>query len=124
MMTTSFVGSAVDACETGRENARRSEIKQRRTGMRYDFLVETYETERIKVLSVWSEFRDEDLPLRPRAGDPRGRSVREQMVHQCVSEDLWFMNMLGIDVAAPPRCPPAKRAWNSSKGTQRTAGSD
>src|SRR5215469_4130095 len=70
--------------------------------MRYDFLVETYETERIKVLSVWSEFRDDDLPARPRAGDPRGRSVREQMVHQCVSENLWFMNMLGIDVAAPP----------------------
>lgn len=70
--------------------------------MRYDFLVETYATERIKVLSVWSEFRDEDLPVRPSAGDPRGRSVLEQMVHQCVSENLWFMNMLGIDVAAPP----------------------
>lgn len=69
--------------------------------MRYDFLVETYETERIKVLSVWSEFRNEDLPVRPRVGDPRGRSVREQMVHQCVSENLWFMNMLGIDVGAP-----------------------
>ena len=24
------------------------------------------------------------------------------MVHQCVSEDLWFRNMLGIDVGAPP----------------------
>jgi uncharacterized damage-inducible protein DinB len=70
--------------------------------MRYDFLVETYETERIKVLSVWSEFRDEDLPVRPRVGDPRGRSVGEQMVHQCVSENLWFMNMLGIEVVAPP----------------------
>jgi uncharacterized damage-inducible protein DinB len=70
--------------------------------MRYEFLVETYATERIKVLSVWSEFRDEDLPARPRADDPRGRSVREQMVHQCVSEDLWFRTMLGIDVGAPP----------------------
>ena len=70
--------------------------------MKYDFLVETYETERVKVLSVWSEFRDEDLPVRPRQGDPRGRSVREQMVHQCVSEDLWFRNMLGIDVSSPP----------------------
>jgi uncharacterized damage-inducible protein DinB len=28
--------------------------------------------------------------------------VREQMVHQCVSEDLWFRGMLGIDVGAPP----------------------
>ena len=70
--------------------------------MRYDFLIETYDTERIKVLSVWSEFRDEDLNLRPNASDDRGRSVLEQMVHQCVSEDLWFRNMLGIDVAAPP----------------------
>jgi uncharacterized damage-inducible protein DinB len=70
--------------------------------MRYLFLVETYATERIKVLSVWSEFREEDLPIRPNAHDPRGRSVQEQMVHQCVSEDLWFRNMLGIDVGAPP----------------------
>jgi uncharacterized damage-inducible protein DinB len=70
--------------------------------MRYDFLVETYATERVKVASVWSEFREQDLQLRPRADDPRGRSVREQMVHQCVSEDLWFRNMLKIDVGAPP----------------------
>jgi len=70
--------------------------------MRYAFLVETYATERVKVVSVWSEFRDEDLPVRPREEDPRGRSVHEQMVHQCVSEDLWFRNMLGIDVGAPP----------------------
>jgi uncharacterized damage-inducible protein DinB len=70
--------------------------------MRYAFLIESYGTERIKVVSVWSEFRDEDLTVRPREDDPRGRSVREQMVHQCVSEDLWFRNMLGIDVGAPP----------------------
>jgi hypothetical protein len=70
--------------------------------MRYAFLVDTYATERLKVVSVWSEFLDRDLPVRPRAGDPRGRSVHEQMVHQCVSEDLWFRNMLGIDVNAPP----------------------
>ena len=70
--------------------------------MRYAFLVETYATERVKVVSVWSEFRDGDLLMRPRQGDPRGRSVHEQMVHQCVSEDLWFRNMLGIDVGAPP----------------------
>src|ERR1700694_6273281 len=70
--------------------------------MRYEFLVETYETERVKVVSVWSEFRDEDLPVRPRADDRRGRSVREQMVHQCVSEDLWFRTMIGIGVGAPP----------------------
>ena len=69
---------------------------------RYDFLIATYETERLKVLSVWSEFQDADLPVRPRQDDPRGRSVHEQMVHQLMSEDLWFRNMLGIDVGAPP----------------------
>lgn len=70
--------------------------------MKYSFLIETYASERIKVVSVWSEFRDEELPARPRESDPRGRSVHEQMVHQCVSEDAWFRNMLGIDVGAPP----------------------
>jgi uncharacterized damage-inducible protein DinB len=54
------------------------------------------------VISVWSEFRDDDLQVRPKAGDPRGRSVLEQMVHQCVSENLWFRNMLGIDAGAQP----------------------
>jgi len=70
--------------------------------MTYDFLVDTYETERVKVLSVWSEFRDDDLPVRPHPSDARGRSVLEHMVHQCVSEDTWFRTMLGIDVGAPP----------------------
>ncbi len=70
--------------------------------MAYEFLVDTYRTERLKVLSVWSMFRDEDLAFRPHPEDRRGRSVGEQMVHQCMSENLWFLNMLGIDVGAPP----------------------
>jgi len=70
--------------------------------MRYEFLVDTYATERVKVLSVWSEFRDEDLCVRPSEHDHRGRSVHEQMVHQCVSEDLWFRTMLGIDTGLKP----------------------
>jgi uncharacterized damage-inducible protein DinB len=78
--------------------------------MRYDFLLETYATERVKVLSVWSEFRDEEMKFRPREGDPRGRSVHEQMVHQCVSEDLWFRTMLKIDVGAPPLPKEERRA--------------
>jgi len=77
--------------------------------MPYDFLVEAYATERIKVVTVWSEFRDEDLPLRPNASDRRGRSVHEQMVHQCVSEDIWFRTMLGIDVGGPPLPAPERR---------------
>lgn len=70
--------------------------------MRYEFLVETFATERIKVLSVWSEFQEGDLQVRPRQDDVRGRSVMEQMVHQCVGENLWFVSMLKIDVSAPP----------------------
>lgn len=70
--------------------------------MTYDFLIDSYATERVKVLSVWSEFRDDDLAIRPAHDDARGRSVHEHMVHQCVSEDTWFRNMLGIDVGAPP----------------------
>lgn len=77
--------------------------------MRYDFLRETYATERLKVLDTWSTFRDEDLPVRPHPTDGRGRSVHEHMVHQCVSENGWFRDMLGIDVGAPPLPSPETR---------------
>jgi uncharacterized damage-inducible protein DinB len=62
-------------------------------------LIDTYETERIKVISAWSMFRDADLPARPHPTDTRGRSFHEHMAHQCVSEDVWFRT---IDVGAPP----------------------
>lgn len=68
--------------------------------MAHAYLIETYATERLKILSVWSMFRDEDLGWRPPDAQRRGRSVLEQMVHQCQSEDGWFKKMLGIDVAA------------------------
>src|SRR5688500_280144 len=77
--------------------------------MSFDFLVESYGSERLKVLSVWSEFHDDDLPHRPSQVDPRGRSVHEQMVHQCVSEHFWFRTMLGIDVCANPLPPEETR---------------
>lgn len=70
--------------------------------MEYQFLTDTYETERIKTLSVWSSFKDEDLRIRPRLNDRRGRNALEHMVHQCVSENNWFRTMLEIDVGAPP----------------------
>jgi uncharacterized damage-inducible protein DinB len=70
--------------------------------MSYEFLVETLASERLKTLSVWSQFRDEDLPARPHPSDRRGRSFLEHLVHQCVSEDLWFREMLGIDAGLPP----------------------
>ncbi len=70
--------------------------------MEYDFLVDTYETERLKTLSVWSMFTDSDLPIRPRPLDGKDRNPLEHMVHQCVSENKWFCAMFGIDVGAPP----------------------
>ena len=70
--------------------------------MRYQFLIDTYETEIQKVLSAWTMFEDEDLPKRPHPSDTRGRSVLEHMVHQSMSEDLWFKTMLGIDVTENP----------------------
>lgn len=76
---------------------------------RYAFLVQTYETEILKVLSVWAMFEDDDLPFRPHATDRRGRSVLEQMVHQSVSENLWFESMLGISVTQSPLPPEETR---------------
>jgi uncharacterized damage-inducible protein DinB len=70
--------------------------------MKYDFLIEMFETERIKVISAWSMFADQDIPIRPHPADTRGRSLHEHMVHQCISEDTWFRTMLNIDVGAPP----------------------
>jgi uncharacterized damage-inducible protein DinB len=66
--------------------------------MTFDFLIDTYSTERLKTLTVWSLFADGDLPHRPAL---QSRSVREQMVHQCLSEDGWFGKMLQIDIGWP-----------------------
>jgi len=85
--------------------------------MRYQFLIDTYETEILKVLSVWSSFQDDDLSSRPHPTDKRGRSVREHMVHQCMSEDGWFKNMFGIDIGAALPVPESRLAF-----VQRYAG--
>ncbi len=70
--------------------------------MRYQFLVDTYATEIVKVLGVWATFDDGDLKSRPHPADRRGRSFHEQLVHQAVSENLWFERMLGIRVTDNP----------------------
>jgi uncharacterized damage-inducible protein DinB len=64
----------------------------------FAFLVETYRTERMKTLGVWGQVPDERMRFRP---EPRARTPLEHMVHQCVSEDTWMKNMLGIDVGRP-----------------------
>ena len=77
--------------------------------MRYDFLVDTYASERLKTLNVWSMFADADLPVRPHPRLDRDRTPGEHMVHQCMSEDKWFVTMFGIDVGAPPVPAPETR---------------
>lgn len=64
----------------------------------FAFLVETYRTERLKILSVWGQVPEERMRFRP---EPRARTPLEHMVHQCVSEDTWMKNMLGIGVSRP-----------------------
>ena len=77
--------------------------------MDYDFLVETYASERLKTLSVWSMFADEDLNVRPHPRLDRDRTPREHMVHQCMSENKWFVEMFGIDAGTPPVPTPETR---------------
>jgi uncharacterized damage-inducible protein DinB len=62
----------------------------------FDFLADTYDTERLKILTVWSQIPDGQMRFRP---EPRARSPLEHMVHQCMSEDGWMKNMLAIDVS-------------------------
>jgi uncharacterized damage-inducible protein DinB len=66
---------------------------------RYSFLTDTYATERQKILAVWAMFQDTEMNWKPEA---RGRTVHEQMVHQCVSEDNWMKNFFGIQLNTPP----------------------
>jgi uncharacterized damage-inducible protein DinB len=73
-------------------------VAWREPKMRYQFLIDTYQTEIVKVLGVWSMFDDADMRRRPHPNDPRGRSLLEHMVHQCFSENFWFKTMLGINV--------------------------
>src|SRR5690606_34650189 len=61
-----------------------------------------YRTEIEKLLGVWSMFDDADLRVRPNPEDHRGRNLLEHMVHQCVSENLWFESMLDIAVTGEP----------------------
>ena len=64
----------------------------------FSFLADTYETERLKTLQTWSQFKDADLKFRPQK---HLRTPREHMVHQSASEDIWMKNMLQIDTGMP-----------------------
>ena len=67
--------------------------------MNPDFLIDAYETERLKTLGVWAQISDADFDWRP---EPRARTPHEHMVHQCLSEDTWMTKMLNLPVDRPP----------------------
>ncbi|MHB9130669.1 MAG: DinB family protein [Armatimonadota bacterium] len=64
----------------------------------YQFLLDTYETEVMKTLGIWSAFPASAMEYRPH---PRSRSVVELFEHQVQSEGRWMANMLGIDTGDP-----------------------
>lgn len=70
----------------------------------YDFLLDMYETEILKIAGIWSSFPESSMNFRPH---PKSRTVIEQMEHQVQSEGRWMKVMLGIDTGDPN---PAERS--------------
>lgn len=72
----------------------------------YGFLLDTYETETLKTLTIWNVFPDSAMDFRPA---PKSRSVLEQFEHQVQSEGRWMVGMLGIDTGDPNPAEKTKR---------------
>jgi uncharacterized damage-inducible protein DinB len=69
----------------------------------YEFLLDTYRTEILKITGLWAAFPESAIEYRPH---PKSRSVIEQMEHQVQSEERWMRTMLGISTGDPN---PARR---------------
>lgn len=65
---------------------------------RYSFLLDTYETEILKIATIWSAFPESKLEFRPA---PKSRSVLEQFEHQVQSEGRWMKMMMGLETGDP-----------------------
>jgi uncharacterized damage-inducible protein DinB len=74
----------------------------------YGFLLDTYETETLKTLTIWNVFPDSAMDFRPA---PKSRSVLEQFEHQVQSEGRWMVGMLGIDTGDPNPAEKTKRGY-------------
>ncbi len=61
----------------------------------YSFLVDTYETEILKITGTWEAFPEDAMNFRPAE---KSRTVLEQLEHQVKSEGGWMRDMLEIDV--------------------------
>src|SRR5260221_13496900 len=88
--------------------------------MRYDFLIETYDTERIKVISAWSMFTDQDLPVRPHPVDTRDAAFTSIWCINASAKTFGF-GQCSILISERRRCQTRKSDWNSCGGTRKTA---
>jgi uncharacterized damage-inducible protein DinB len=66
--------------------------------------LDTYASETNKVVSVWREFRDDDLGFRPHE---RGSTVGDILKHQLLSERRFFAEFLGVPEPAPANVLPS-----------------
>jgi hypothetical protein len=86
----------------------------------FQHLLDTYASETSKVISVWREFRPEDMGFKP---GERSSTVLEIMRHQLLSERRFFAEFIGLpgepEPAAlmppdqdltPARCHPRSRS--------------
>ncbi len=74
----------------------------------YDFLLDTYETEILKTVGIWSCFPEDRLNWRPHS---KSRTILEQFEHQVQSEGRWMTAMLGIETGEPEPREQTKEAF-------------
>lgn len=60
----------------------------------FQHILDTYESETRKSVSIWSAFTDDDLAFRPH---PKSSAVAEILKHQLLSERRFFAEFLGLD---------------------------
>jgi uncharacterized damage-inducible protein DinB len=71
----------------------------------FQHMLDTYVSETNKVVSVWREFRDDDLGYRPH---PRSTNVGDILKHQLLSERRFFGEFIGAHEPAPAEVLPAE----------------
>ncbi len=70
----------------------------------FQHVLDTYASETNKIVAVWRDFRDEDLPFRPHS---RSSTVAEILKHQLLSERRFFAEFLGTPEPPAPAILPA-----------------
>jgi uncharacterized damage-inducible protein DinB len=79
---------------------------------RYQHAIDTYASETNKVVSVWSEFTNEDLDYRPHA---KSASVGEIFKHELLSQRRFFGEFLGLAEPPAPKVLPKEATVESAR---------